>query len=233
MPDAARARVCYSESALAGGAGGDHGAGRAVPVGDRVLAEALAAWVGDGVRALAGRLDADDGARGVGPAAHAVLLVLQGVCRRARVRDRERPVRGAATAGDGAHAVVPAVDAHVAGLIFRDDDQIAQVAVFDGQVVQAAPVAAGSHQSEAHPGLPLQGRYAVHRAGGLDVAGQRHAAEDVADGAERLLLRLVQEGRHFLDVPRDQQEALARLGQTAQLAAVVSGFRHGVAEAAE
>ena len=69
----------------------------------------------------------------------------------------------------------------------------------------------------------------MHRAGGLDVAGQRHAA----DGAERLLLRLVQEGRHFLDVPRDQQEALARLGQTAQLAAVVSGFRHGVAEAAE
>ncbi len=73
----------------------------------------------------------------------------------------------------------------------------------------------------------------MHRAGGIDITGKRHAAEDVADGAERFLLWLVQEGGHFLDVPRDKQEALARLGQAAQFAAVVSCFRHGVAEAAE
>ena len=87
VPDAAWARVGHGECALAGSTGRDHGAGRTVPVGDRVLAETLAAGIGDGVRALAGRLDADDGARGVSPAAHAVLLVLQGVCRRARIRD--------------------------------------------------------------------------------------------------------------------------------------------------
>ncbi|SVJ61396.1 Uncharacterised protein [Klebsiella pneumoniae] len=73
----------------------------------------------------------------------------------------------------------------------------------------------------------------MHRAGGLDVAGKRHAVEDVADGAERLLLWFVQEGRHFLDVAGDKQEALPGLRQAAEFAAVVSGFRHGVAEAAE
>ncbi len=73
----------------------------------------------------------------------------------------------------------------------------------------------------------------MHRARGLDVAGQRHAAEDVADGAQALLLRLVQEGRHLLDVAGDKQEALPGLRQAAEFAAVVSGFRHGVAEAAE
>ncbi|MDT4839391.1 hypothetical protein FQZ97_731810 [compost metagenome] len=73
----------------------------------------------------------------------------------------------------------------------------------------------------------------MHRASGFDVAGQRHAAEDVADSAQALLLRLVQEGRNLLDVPRDQQEALARLRQAAQLAAVVGGLGHGVAIVAE
>ncbi|SQC69412.1 Uncharacterised protein [Pseudomonas aeruginosa] len=103
------------------------------------------------------------------------------------------------------------------------------MAILDRQLVQAAPVAAGAYQGEPHPGPPLQRRHAVHRARGLDVAGQRHTAEDVADGAQALLLRLVQEGWDLFDVPGHQQEALAALRQPSQLAAVVGGF--GVGEA--
>ncbi|MNP57510.1 hypothetical protein D3C76_1523480 [compost metagenome] len=121
----------------------------------------------------------------------------------ARVGDREGTVGGAAPSGDGAHAVVPAVHAHVAGLILGHDDQVAQVAILDRQFVQAAPVAAGAHQGQADPGLPLQRRHTMHRACGVSVAGQRHAAEDVADGAQGLLLRFVQEGRNLLDVAGD------------------------------
>lgn len=73
----------------------------------------------------------------------------------------------------------------------------------------------------------------MHRTGGVDVAWHRPAVEDVADGVQSLLLRLVQEWRHFLQVAHYRQEALAALRQAAEFTAVVGGLRHCVAQAAQ
>src|SRR5690606_26683376 len=172
-----------------------------------------------------------DGRRRIVPADNAELLAVIPVCGLAvpGIGDREGTVGWAAAAGYGAAGIVPPVHAEVAAAVLGHDDQITKVSILDRQFVEAAPVAACAHQGEAHPGLPLQRGNAVHWAGGFDISRQRHAAENVADRAQALLLRLVQEGRHLLDVAGDQQEALARLSQAAELAAVVSGFGNGVA----
>ena len=69
----------------------------------------------------------------------------------------------------------------------------------------------------------------MHRPSALDVAWKGHPAEDVPDGAKGTLGRLVQERRHLGLVARDKKEALPRLGQTSQLAAVMGRLSDGVA----
>jgi hypothetical protein len=54
-----------------------------------------------------------------------------------------------------------------------------------------------------------------------DVAGQRQPPQHVADGAQRPLRRLVEKGRHFGLVARDEQEPFAALSQAADNAAIM------------
>ena len=183
-------------------------------------------------RALPWRLDVDDGAGGLRPRNDAVLRVVV-VAEEARVGDTEGTGAGRTAAGHHAHGFVPGIDAHVAAVkVVRHDQVVAQRAVLDRQLVEAAPVAAGLDEGQPHPRLPLQVRHAVHWPRGR-VAGQRQAAEHLAHGAQRALGRLVEEGRHLFHVARDQQEALARLRQVADLAAVVGGLGDRVAVVAQ
>jgi hypothetical protein len=112
------------------------------------------------------------------------------------------------------------------------DQIVPQRAVLDGQPVEAAPVAAGLHECQAHPGFPLQAGHAVHGAC-AQVAGLEHAAQHVAHGAQRLAAGLVQERGHFFGVTGHQQEAAAALRKAADFAAVVRRLGHGVAIGAQ
>ena len=53
------------------------------------------------------------------------------------------------------------------------------------------------------------------------VTGERQPADHFADAAHSVVARLVDEGRHFLHVPGDQQRSFARLGQPPDDTAVV------------
>ena len=224
-------RVGDREGTLSGGAGRDHRAGGLIPARHPVLgAEAVAARIGHAVGPLQRPLLARHGAGGILPATHAKRLSVtpfRGL-HEARIRHREGARCRPRIAGDGAGRIRPAPHTERAAVHLRHDQVVAQQAVLDGQPVQAPPVAARLDEGEAHPGLPLQARYAVHRPGGR-IAGQQHALQHRAHGLQPFHGRLVEEGRHLLDVAGDEQEALAALGEPAQLATIVGGLGHGIA----
>ncbi len=146
-------------------------AGLAIPADDAVfvavLGGAVVARVGDAVGALQRAGLPGDGAGVFGPGAHTegLAVVPLGGLVEAWIRDREFPVRGQGFTGHRAHGVGPLVHAHEAVSVRRHDEEVAQVAAVHGQPVEAAPVAAGFDECEAHPGFPLQARHAVHRPG--------------------------------------------------------------------
>lgn len=191
------------------------------------------ARVGDAVRAVGGPAGAGHHASGALAAAHAQRVVVP-VLGRPRISDREAALPGRAMRGDDWCGVVPGVYAEcvLAQRYFGDDAEVAQVAVDHRKLVQRAPVLAGGHERQAHPGLPLQRRHPVHRAGHR-VARQRQRADDLADAAEPVLARSVDERRDRLHVARDQQRALAALREPADHPAIVRVEVDAVAVGAE
>ena len=192
------------------------------------------AWVLHGVGTLPGRLLAGDGAGWLIPSTHAVglsIVPLRGLVE-ARVSDREHAVVRPARACYDARRLRPFAHAQRTVVHFGHDEEVTQYAVLDRELVQAAPVAAGLHECEPNPRLPLQRRHAVHRPG-AQVARQQHAAKHVTHRAQRFPLGFVQQWRHLGHVPSDQEKALAALCQAAQLATVVRRLGRGVAVGAQ
>ena len=103
-----------------------------------------------------------------------------------RVGYREGAIGRPAAASDHAASILPTVHSHIASVVFRHQQIVAQVSIFHCELVQAAPVAAGFDESQTNPRFPLQRRHTVHRIAGK-VARQRHAAEYGADGFQALL----------------------------------------------
>src|SRR5690606_19980959 len=101
-------------------------------------------------RSLPGRLHAADRTAGVFPAPDTVGLAVLPGCRRieAWVRDRVDAIRRPAAAGYSVAVLVPALHAQHAVVAFRHDQVIPQVPILDGQLVQAAPVAACLDESQ-------------------------------------------------------------------------------------
>jgi hypothetical protein len=128
----------------------------------------------------------------------------------ARVRDAEPSLLRRPLAGQRRGGVVPAQHAQlvVAQLQVGHDAVVAQHAVLDRQFVERPPVLAGRHEREADPRLPLQRRHPVHLAGPR-IARERQQADDLADAAQLVLGRLVEERRDLGRVARDQEHPLA------------------------
>ena len=151
----------------------------------------------------------------------------------ARVRDAEGAGSGSAVAGNRAGWRVPWLDAKgsVPPGMVRHQPELGENPILDAETLEGTPVGPCLNEGQAHPGLPLQGGNAVHWARRLDISRQRQATENVTDGAELALRRLVQERRNFLLVTRDEEEALPGLGEAAEFTAIMGRFRHGIAVA--
>src|SRR5579859_621310 len=182
---------------------------------------------------------------------HAINIVEAGATARPldpRVLDAKAAVAGATASADGSAVFGPARDTEIivppslfpnigdltdiirwsASKVLRDDRIVCELAVDDPEPVEAAPVAAGFDHGKPDPCFPLERRDAVHRAG-AKIARHRHLAEDIADRLQAMLVRHVEERRDLLFVACHQQEALPRLRQATDLAAIVRGFVDGIA----
>src|SRR5690606_39584302 len=173
-------------------AAGNDGAGSFIPWNYLVLAKAFcrASWIGHAESTLARAFHTDHRAAGFFPPADAILLVLRRTRGCPGIGNGEGSIGWAVPAGYRAGGFIPARHPQIPGPVFRDDDQVTQVAILNCQLVQAAPVAARFNQGKAHPGLPLQGGYPMHWTASLDITGQRHAPQHVADAAQVALVRL-------------------------------------------
>src|SRR3546814_7448445 len=112
-------------------------------------------------------------------------------------------------------------------------DAIVGESAVDGAVSgQRAPALPGRDERKPEPGLPLQRRNAVHRTADR-IAGQGQLADDLANAAKAVVLRLIDERRYLRRVARDEQESLPALREAADDAAIVRVFVDAVALAAE
>ena len=198
--------------------------GQEIGVGVRPVAQP---GVGDRIAAVGRSAAAADRADMADPAVDAEEAGTFAVREGPGVGDGEAALPRRARTGDERAAIVPS--AHAIGVIahvgFRHDAEVGKHAVLDAQPVERAPVGAGLDEGEPHPRLPLQRWDAVHRTGAR-IAGKRQLADHLADTAQRVQAGLVDEGRHLVGVPSDQEEAFPALREVADQTAVVNGFGH-------